>query len=436
MCTTFTCSHVCLKLDYMKDTSPYLSRRTGEIHVSIEFPTSVYNFRGYKTVNDFCIYDCKKYTIMSYARPMRDGFYTAPDLYILHKDTEEEELLEDYAFKWINDPTRDVSIFNSKDFLEQTCITHCIWRIQDSNNSIAPFNDYQKELKNETDKIVDSILRIFRSKIDEVVKKFHSRYQHLDFSDIYSEALRIVSNMTIGESKKHIEKTLDILNKEPNQKQKARVEFRSDSIHTTKSRKDKKSYGPDLETMKDGAFAEILKTTNPDSPYSVELFVRLLQPDNFSAFVSESLSYNSPKVYSVFNNQNLEDFVFGEKGRHIPLYNHLKDFFKNKIKRYKKNIYEDHLDNFDEFSEDGRYDFGGKSRKWKINKNNYSEFEIDVFIKEAQRILKGKKLEAYSKWLNNTYVSSSQAERQNLHKAKVLIKESKIDIPVPISQKD
>lgn len=428
----FTCV---TRLDDMKDTSPYFSRQTGEIHISIEFSTSVHNFKGYKTVDEFCIYDCEKYSIMSYARPMKEGFYTAPDLYIFHKGAEEEELLEDYAFSWINDPTRDISIFNSKDFLEQTCITHCIWRIQDSNNSLEPFNDYQKEVKQRTDKIIDSMLTIFKPKLIEVVKKFHSKYQHLDFNNIQAEALRVVSNMIIGENKKHIEKTLNILNKEPDQKQKARVEFRSDSIHTIKSRKDKKSYGPDLETIKNGAIAEILRTTNPDSLYSVELLVRLLQPDNFSTFVSESLSYNSPKVYSVFNEESLANFIFGSKGKFIPLFGYLRDVFKNKIKQYKNNIYSEHVDDFDQFTIDDSYDFVGKGRKWKANINSYSESQIDNFTQEAQQVLKGKKLEAYVNWLNNAYVSSNQAERQNLHKAKVLIKESKIDIPVPISQK-
>ncbi len=414
----------------MKLNDTYISQNIrkhythGRINVSIDFSEQIHNFKGHKS-SGRVIYSCDEYQLYSRHEAMnKDSFFTARDITIYDIKTDEEVLLEDYAFSWITDSERNIRDFNSKNFLEQTCITHCIWRCREDNDSFAPYNDYLKEKHEKTSLVVNALIKMLEPKIKKTIHSFYNKYPQIDQLDIESQARQIVYVLLIGENKKHLETTRDFILKNNEKKLEARKKFRESSVHVLKHYKNKVNDGIDWQTVNDGTLEKILKTCS--SLGDTELFLKMIEPDALAMIHAQTLNYNSNLIYKPWFDDSIDEHIFGRVGKKPLIFSILKDYFKAQINNKNNNL---NLDNINESNISNDY-LVGVPRRWKKNQNYFNESEKSYYLEKAKIVLTVKGLEVYKKWLSGNYNSSDIKERASLSRARKIIKETKIGIPI------
>ncbi|MCX6739016.1 MAG: hypothetical protein NT098_03110 [Candidatus Parcubacteria bacterium] len=398
--------------------SPYITIPYGRVHTAIDFSNQIHNFKGHQTDGHY-IYYSPEYTIFSHHDPIKENFFEARAI-VVSTENYDSILLEDCAREWIISPERNIDIFDSKDFLEQTCITHTIWRIRTRHESLDPWNDYQREMADEDKKIEDNFLRIFDPKIKEVSNVFFKKYPCMEREEIYAQTYLFCQLIIAGENEKVIKEINDFKNK--NGKQQARQCNKGLKLHPLRTFANSKNF--DIEKTTSESIEEILRLI-PNAQYGGKLSLcSLLLPENLSGVVSGTINYNSKKVYKPWYDQNIRDYIFGKKGeKHSIIFSLLKDYFKTEIRH--RNIH----NNFDDTR--SQEEVLVIKRRWKRNKPTLeSESEKERILKIAQSILPKKQLVVYIKWLQGAYNSGNQNERQNLKKAKDKIKQTKANIPI------
>ena len=439
-----------------------ISHPHGHADIAIDFENQIFGFPNYskvfKNVVSY-IYTSDLYTIVSHHDPVgridpntgklkiEGSLFATEDIWVM-KSNGNEELLDTYSLNWVTSHEFGLSSFESKDFLEQTCISHSIWRIRMQNDSIEPWNNVRRRYAKEVENIKNAFLKVFEPRIRDVVTRFHRKYPYIELNAIHSKAFEIASILLIGENRKHIEQSVTKYHNEPSKKAENRKYFRDNSVHTLKSYKDDHKSSIDLVKKS----AEALKDILFFAPrLDADTLLGLLQSDSYSSIISGAINRDSNRIYKPDANLNLAEFIFGKKGRYIPLFNYLKDYFKNDTKRHKKLRFNNDEKSFHEADniehqhlfknsnqEDGpsywlnddsdnNSDFFRTSKKWKINIHNFTAEEIKLILPKKQSC-------AYSAWLKNSYNSNDTRERKNLERAKKKLLRLKIDVPLPSSQ--
>lgn len=396
------------------------TQKHGRIKVAINFNKQIYNFKGYKTTGQY-IYQSPAYTIFSYYEPLTDNFYSAEGI-VVYTSGGRSILLEDYAKEWIIAPERTIEIFNSNDFLEQTCITHSLWRIRDGNDSLEPYNERLKNRAEEDGIIVKSLLRILEPEIRATAQRFFGQFRGIiEESEIYGQAYSFCSYIIAGENQKIVQDIIAFSAK--NNRQESRRHNRGLRLHPLTTHKNSKNF--DINKATEQAAEEIVSTFANVSMSLQHTLVEMLKPAEFANFASMLINKYSNRVYKPWHELNLRNYIFG--GRYSLLFKLLRDYFKTEIKNRKKYI------SFDENTKlDGVSGFA--RRRWKVNSPNYLFEEKRKFLESVKGVLSAKQFEGYLKWLSGNYNSLDQNERQNLKRAKDKIISAKLNVPIPKSR--
>ncbi len=396
--------------------------KKGRVAIAIDFANQIYNHKGHKTDGQY-IYASETCTVFSYYDPFENNSYVAQSI-VVSTSENNTVLLEDYAKDWILSPERSLNMFDSKDFLEQTCITHSIWRIQLNNDSLEPHKEYQKKRVEEDRKILNVFLKILAPKIKTVSRQLFKRFRgSIDEIEIFNQAYQLCQLMLVGENQKIIENLADFQTK--NGRQRSRQYQRELRLHPLRTHKNSKK--PDISKATQSAVKEAFNYLAHKKKNNLHTFLELFEPSIFANYVSSIINHDSDLVYKPWYKHNLVDHIFGTEGKYSPLFTLLRDHFKTKINNFKKNTAFDETMSYE--------DLPSFKRRWIINKGNTSLDEQELSLNLAKKILPKKQLGVYSKWLSGEYNSSDQNERQNLKKAKDKIIGAKLNIPIPKRQK-
>lgn len=430
------------------------ARPHGRVNVAIDFSNQIYGFQGHKT-NEPSIYDCDEYSIWSSVPSVatdrkklheKTDFYNTRDILVNYCNNPQTLLLEDEAYSWFMSASRTWQDFNSKDFLEQTFITHTIWRLQVHVTEVEPWKELLKEYHSEDARLLNRFLEILEPKISETAKYlFNSWNQLIDYNDIYLRAFILVGSLVFGDNKKIIGEVLDAYNRNQTDNKSSIKSLNRDfrlhpfSTHSNKNKSDiKKTFHENTNFL-----FELIKERSSDASPIVETLLQLLiNPDDRSSWLTSSLNRNSERIYCPNGNISVAEFVFGRKKySRSPLSRYLNDsFHTEKNQRKKVTQYADDAEKNRRLivtqSDDGENEYFLEEiphapRRWKRNDvlRKYSLEELSQFKQKSESILKGKLLIAYKAFLDGRYYSTNRKMSKNLSRARKILREKAPDLP-------
>ena len=413
-----------------------LGRPGGDAHIAIDFENQIFGFPNYSSSRFYVvsyIYESEMYSIVSFANSVGQinavtgklertkAFFSTDDIYIVKG--EDEELLDDYAYNFILQSTPGDNIFESKDFLDQTCITHTIHRLQNARTQPEPFNEYTREQQEKLTKLEDAFLKLFEPNVVAVSNFLFNRWGgSIEYGDIYSRSLTLAQAMIAGDSKLIIEDVLRNYNQNRGNKiSETRSKNRAErlhpfSTHAGKNNTDiKKTFHSDVEQLQ----SLIKQHAASNSPALVTLITLLVDPDARSSLITGDLNRNSERVYFPNANLSINEFILGKYGfKRSRIVRYLKDSFKTERSRAKK------IDSLDEelYGET----IASPPRRWKKNTvARLSNEELEQLKKEARSVLSGAPLETYIGYLSGQYDSTKPSQRQRLSRARRKISKAK-----------
>jgi hypothetical protein len=417
------------------------SSKSGRVDVAIDFSSQIHGFGGHKT-REPSIYSCREYSIWSDLPSIatnvdrlheKTDFYNAKHIFVSYDNYSTRLLLEDEALKWWMEPQRCISDFYSTDFLEQTFITHTIWRIQEHTTAFAPWKDLLIRYRKEDEMLLQRVLSILSPKTEEAAQKYFKQTAHIiSYDDIYNRVYLLVSKMAFGEGRVFIESALKDEYERPAEKLKRKQEFRDFNLHPLRSHKIRNGHNINVESTKELIVNEtaqyISQLSNHDSLHAAETAILMLQRDALSMGIVGAMNRNSKRVYKPWFEANIIDYIFGRS-----LFWHLKDYFKTELKRARSKI-----EYNDEYFYGESIEVGNKQKSWKTYRDKKTIPE-NVFL-QIQSVLGGRKRpwEAYQAFLNGTYNSADQNMRQNLRRAAAILRKSDLslkDVPLPRSRR-
>lgn len=405
------------------------SKPLGRVDIAIDFEKEIYNFKGFKVEGD-TIYKAKKYSIYSNSEAIKECLFKAKHI-IVAVPGSKEELLEIYAYKWITSSERKISDFNSKDFLDQLCITHSILRVQSSNHELESNNDIYKKFKKEDALVQSAILKLLETNIKKTSAYFSSRNQVLDSLDVYAKTYEITSLLFGGENKKHVEQTLEFLVKNPEKKLLVKQMFRDHSVHTVKKNKNNKNTH-DLKTIEKLFRESISSSIGKISIPQIDYILRsMIEPNHLATHVTKALNHNSSKIFKPSFENNLNDHIFGSKGKHSFILSLLKDNFKSTVNQShsRHESYESYdLENIEDTHNNSDY---ALPKRWGKHAKIHNSLTIEDALIKTKKHLGEKQFEVYKKWLLGTYVSNYQNDRTALSRARTNIIKYKLQVPIP-----
>ena len=326
---------------------------------------------------------------------------------------EATEPFEDYAYRIFLTFTDD-SVFKESDFLTQLIITFWIIAIKKVNSIPRSISnearmDKEKKQHDRVDKITNHFLSLLSKRTEVEANKFSGR-RHLNEADVFSSALNIVSLCITGERPGNIEPHFqNIIGGKD--KQKTKREIRHDSLHSAypyknvmRPNKTKLSQYLNHKSMAESFSREVLDLIGKTGDFT---YLTLLSNDSLLYATADSLNINSYRIYKPNPKMSLPKFLFGSNG---ALADRLRDLFKTEIRKIPDIEYSDDISYEDNITV--------ASRGWAKHRNNFTKEQQAHFYKIAEHILTKKQKEAYSLWLQDSYVSSDVKMRQHLCGAK------------------
>jgi len=412
----------------------HISSPRGRVGVAIDFSSQIYGFLGHKT-NEPAIYDCEKYSIWSDLSSVptdinklheKTDFYNTKHVYVSYCNDPRTLLLEDEAYKWFMYPERTWHDFNSKDFLEQTFITHTVRRLQQHVIKFEPWKDLLKKYHSEDEQLLNRVLQILEPKISEVAKYIYNNWHQLiDYDDIYSRAYSLVESMVCGDKKSVVGGVVDKYKHRTGSKSSLKslnrdIRIHPFSTHSKSSKSDiKKTFHENTEYLS----GLIKERISANSPIVETLMLLSLIPDARSSWLTASLNRSSERIYTPSSNVSVVEFIFGKKGcSRSNIVRYLKDSFHTEKNRARK---------FSRFNEEVQYEPPvAMARRWKKNDiSKYTAEDLASLNTMAEKVLKGKLLMAYRAYLNRSLNFSDVNERQRLSRARKILREKSPNSP-------
>lgn len=418
-------------------------RRRGYAHIAIDFENQIFAFPDHSVpLSDGVsyIYSSNAYDIVAFYGPIGKinnqtgevdkvgARFSTDDIYVVRG--KDEELLDDYAYDFILGSTAVDNIFESKDFLVQTCITHTIQRIWNAAQSIDPWNEVRKRRHKKVEDLENAILRLIDPKIKRTAGQLFNRWGGvIDKHEIEARALIYAAALLFGDNKKIIGRIVNS-SASGGTRSTLRNMDRDLKIHPYSTHSSKKQTNVDIERMqKEGAqqISDLMLAAMQAGSWGLVETLLILRndPDAFASFISEGISLNSKWRFCPNPHHNALDFIFGNQKRNRPplIQRFLRDSFRTEKDRAKKQSqFNDGLEN---------EQVPTPPRRWKKNdvSSKYSIEELSQFKTMSETILSGKLLATYKDFLSGSHDSKNEAKRQCLHRAKKIIREKAPDLP-------